>query len=653
MMNKKGITLIALIVTIIVLVILAGFSVAVLMGDNGIINKAMKSKTDTIIGDVKDAAEIIRGDYEVEHLGEGPTSRYIIEQLIAQGKINSNQVVDWGDDSQDGVITVEGQDVHVYGRFSGAGDNNLPQNAIIAISKNYILRNSGSLTLYSPYNTQGAQERFDSTKLHETEVLTNVKTLNNYDYIITKDGRVYNNEITDLGLSNVDKIIYATYNEFVYLDNNNTPYYYNNGTSVSLGSISSFTPCGDFYLYTNNSNELYRLNKDGSTMILLDSVSSVNNCKSVKHANSLIGIYIEKTNGEKFYYFDKPNKLLAESDFQGLITYTKSTYPYMFFLLVKEAGVTNLYSASGEKLLDNVTYISEDHVNSGQYRNEITTLYVVSNHKLYTLDFNYYGRMSCLSDNAEWSIYGKDIEKVDLFIYDFTSSSTFKESVKFIIDSEGEVHVLGYAHSNVVPSKISDCLMSQSVNLFDNKLKGSSIYYRATKTSQTQTISCADWKDCWINADGSHVKFKTFGLCKAEDVDGNFYEWNLMPTLDVSSSPHAVLGVSDGKARKVDGELEIELPYLTYDANNPKTYDVNKSALGSALANQSIVNPYADYWGLFQIYGYSSAGSLNNVVQLQPIALAEMNTACSYYFTKINGKWYFCCNVISGSAIPK
>ena len=45
--NKKGITLIALIVTIIILLILASVSIAMLVGDNGIINQAKKAKNET------------------------------------------------------------------------------------------------------------------------------------------------------------------------------------------------------------------------------------------------------------------------------------------------------------------------------------------------------------------------------------------------------------------------------------------------------------------------------------------------------------------------------------------------------------------------------------------------------------------------------
>ena len=45
--NNKGITLIALVITIIVLLILAGISIAMLTGNNGLLTKANDAKKDT------------------------------------------------------------------------------------------------------------------------------------------------------------------------------------------------------------------------------------------------------------------------------------------------------------------------------------------------------------------------------------------------------------------------------------------------------------------------------------------------------------------------------------------------------------------------------------------------------------------------------
>ena len=54
MKNNKGITLIALVITIIVLLILAGVTIAMLTGDNGILTKTNQAKTSTTKGEVAD-----------------------------------------------------------------------------------------------------------------------------------------------------------------------------------------------------------------------------------------------------------------------------------------------------------------------------------------------------------------------------------------------------------------------------------------------------------------------------------------------------------------------------------------------------------------------------------------------------------------------
>ena len=42
--NQKAITLIALVITIIVLLILAGMSISILLGDTGVLNKAREAR---------------------------------------------------------------------------------------------------------------------------------------------------------------------------------------------------------------------------------------------------------------------------------------------------------------------------------------------------------------------------------------------------------------------------------------------------------------------------------------------------------------------------------------------------------------------------------------------------------------------------------
>ena len=93
MRNNKGITLIALVVTIIVLLILAGVSIAMLTGDNGILKQSRKAKTDTANAEAVERinmelnamkAKILAGtaiadgdeDTMMTNLGEGYTVTY-------------------------------------------------------------------------------------------------------------------------------------------------------------------------------------------------------------------------------------------------------------------------------------------------------------------------------------------------------------------------------------------------------------------------------------------------------------------------------------------------------------------------------------------------------------------------------------------------
>lgn len=62
MKGNKGITLIALVITIIVLLILAGVSIAMLSGENGILNQASKSSVYNQIGAAKDACALIASE---------------------------------------------------------------------------------------------------------------------------------------------------------------------------------------------------------------------------------------------------------------------------------------------------------------------------------------------------------------------------------------------------------------------------------------------------------------------------------------------------------------------------------------------------------------------------------------------------------------
>ena len=66
---NKGITLIALVITIIVLLILAGVSIAMLTGENGILSQAQKAGEQTDIGQEKEAIALAYNGAKAENNG--------------------------------------------------------------------------------------------------------------------------------------------------------------------------------------------------------------------------------------------------------------------------------------------------------------------------------------------------------------------------------------------------------------------------------------------------------------------------------------------------------------------------------------------------------------------------------------------------------
>ena len=71
--KQKGITLIALVVTIIVLLILAGVSISAIVGIDGIISQAGNASEKTTEGRGKEKIELALGEYQMKNTEESLT----------------------------------------------------------------------------------------------------------------------------------------------------------------------------------------------------------------------------------------------------------------------------------------------------------------------------------------------------------------------------------------------------------------------------------------------------------------------------------------------------------------------------------------------------------------------------------------------------
>ena len=78
--NTKGITLIALVVTVIVLIILAGVSISLVLGENGIVNKAKKAKENTELSKTEEETMLNDLAKQIEEGTSGGTTNPSVEK---------------------------------------------------------------------------------------------------------------------------------------------------------------------------------------------------------------------------------------------------------------------------------------------------------------------------------------------------------------------------------------------------------------------------------------------------------------------------------------------------------------------------------------------------------------------------------------------
>ena len=85
MKNRRGITLIALVVTIVVLLILAGVSISLLIDNNGIINRSKDAKRSYRTGQIKEEVELayssVRTDVLTDKITEDEVAKRLGEEL--------------------------------------------------------------------------------------------------------------------------------------------------------------------------------------------------------------------------------------------------------------------------------------------------------------------------------------------------------------------------------------------------------------------------------------------------------------------------------------------------------------------------------------------------------------------------------------------
>ena len=143
-MENKGITLIALIMSIIILILLAGVTIGLVVGENGLIAKVKLAVEMHELEAEKERLEVIKQTVAINNEGTVTVDKYI-DKLIDLGITTLDNVTDNKDESKQ-LITDKGFDVNVKprgendiivtinGRAEGGKDDIVPTKAIIQLT---------------------------------------------------------------------------------------------------------------------------------------------------------------------------------------------------------------------------------------------------------------------------------------------------------------------------------------------------------------------------------------------------------------------------------------------------------------------------------------------------------------------------------------
>ena len=124
--KQKGITLIALVITIIVLLILAGVSIAMLTGQNGILTQAQNASTQTEIAEAKEKAQMDIMAWQSAQLENGQDATLNDETVktILTGKDYVKELKDTSFISTKGEHEIQYSDLYTNGNNQGGGTAN-------------------------------------------------------------------------------------------------------------------------------------------------------------------------------------------------------------------------------------------------------------------------------------------------------------------------------------------------------------------------------------------------------------------------------------------------------------------------------------------------------------------------------------------------
>ena len=178
--NEKGITLIALVITIIVLLILAGVTISTLTGENGILTRASDANRETEIASVKEQAQLDISNWIAGKMENGEDATVDtwedIKTILDEANTDEENRY-YVEVTEEGVETPSGYIVPIEELYTNSSENS-------DFDEN-------ELTIGTAINADKYGQKVTNYTVQTSEMSTNVWRLfyqdNNYTYLITDE----------------------------------------------------------------------------------------------------------------------------------------------------------------------------------------------------------------------------------------------------------------------------------------------------------------------------------------------------------------------------------------------------------------------------------------------------------------------------------
>ena len=173
MKNNKGVTLIALIITIIVLLILAGVGITMVTGQNGIMNRAKDAKEATALKSAEEKVNLATsGAIAKSNYGELTVENLRSEIANYQGEITEDTNGDFPV-----IVTVDGRSFKVYksGKVTKNGDTTA-SDIFDETGKEEGMLHIGDFVNYTPANNTWTDDDFNKIKETGAKIEANNST---------------------------------------------------------------------------------------------------------------------------------------------------------------------------------------------------------------------------------------------------------------------------------------------------------------------------------------------------------------------------------------------------------------------------------------------------------------------------------------------